>query len=158
MDSHPGRKPEQPEDVTPGVHVWLILVKAFEAVQAHANASLEGCGLGQSDFRVLEVLLHKGPQPVNSIGSRVHLTPGAVSTAVDRLYTRGLVSRTEQAEDRRIRVVALTREGRALITRIFSHHAAAMEAAAAGLSRRERVQLVQLLKKLGKSADALTRA
>ena len=25
-------------------------------------------GLGDSDFRVLEVLLHKGPLPVNTIG------------------------------------------------------------------------------------------
>jgi hypothetical protein len=27
--------------------------------------------LGDSDFRVLEVLLHKGPLPVNSIGPKV---------------------------------------------------------------------------------------
>ncbi len=139
-----------------GVHVWLVLVKAFHAMLARAEESLKGCGLGQSDFRVLEVLLHKGPLPVNLIGLRVHLTPGSISTAVDRLHTKGLVSRTEQTEDRRVRVVELTKEGRALISHIFSHHAAAMEAAAAGLSGRERVQLVKLLKKLGRSAEALS--
>jgi MarR family 2-MHQ and catechol resistance regulon transcriptional repressor len=42
--------------------------------------------LGESDFRVLEVLLHKGPMPVNAIGPKVYLNLGSVSVAVDRLY------------------------------------------------------------------------
>jgi MarR family transcriptional regulator, 2-MHQ and catechol-resistance regulon repressor len=43
-------------------------------------------GLGESDFQVLEVLLHKVPMPVNAIGPRVDLNPGSLSVAVDRLY------------------------------------------------------------------------
>jgi hypothetical protein len=39
-------------------------------------------GLGESDFRVLEVLLHKGPMPVNAIGPKVYLNPGSVSVGV----------------------------------------------------------------------------
>ena len=47
---------------TSGVHVWLVLLKAFHAVAAHARESLNlsRTGLGDSDFRVLELLLHKG--------------------------------------------------------------------------------------------------
>jgi MarR family 2-MHQ and catechol resistance regulon transcriptional repressor len=52
---------------------------------------------------VLEVLLHKGPLPVNTICS--------ISIAVDRLVAKGLVSRVESAEDRRVRIVALTPHG-----------------------------------------------
>jgi len=48
---------------TSGVHVWLVLGKAFRALAAHAGESLNQrrTGLGDSDFRVLEALLHKGP-------------------------------------------------------------------------------------------------
>ena len=62
---------------TSGVHVWLVLVKAFQALAAHAEESLNlsQTGLGDSDFRVLEALLHKGPLPVNTIGPKVWLTP-----------------------------------------------------------------------------------
>ena len=77
------------------VHVWLVMTKALQAIAQVASAGLQGSGLGESDFRVLEVLLHKGPLPVNTIGPKVQLTAGSISVAVDRLYTQGLVSREE---------------------------------------------------------------
>ena len=54
---------------TSGVHVWLVFMKAFHALAAQAEESLNlsQSGLGNSDFRVLEVLLYKGPLPVNTI-------------------------------------------------------------------------------------------
>src|SRR5260370_24362375 len=92
-----------------GVHVLLVLAKAFRALAAHAEESLNlgGAGLGNSDFRVLEVLLHKGPLPVNTIGPKVWLTPGSISVAVDRLEKKTLVRR-KNTDDRRVRLVALT--------------------------------------------------
>lgn len=138
-----------------GVHLWLVLMKAFHAMFAHATASLGETGLGDSDFRVLEALLHKGPLPVNTIGPKVHLTTGSISVAVDRLHAKGLVSREESREDRRVRVVALTAKGRALITRVFRDHTAAIERVVATLSESERAQLTEGLKKLGKYAEML---
>jgi MarR family 2-MHQ and catechol resistance regulon transcriptional repressor len=55
-------------------------------------------------------------------------------------------------EDRRVRVVDLTPEGRRLIEGVFQAHAAQMEELANGLSEGERKQLVKLLKKIGKRA------
>jgi MarR family 2-MHQ and catechol resistance regulon transcriptional repressor len=135
-----------------GVHVWLVLMKAFQALMPHAAESIGRTELGNSDFRVLEALLHKGPLPVNTVGPKVWLTPGSISVAVDRLVKKGLVARKEHAEDRRVRQVELTAKGRALITRGFREHAAAMESAVSVLSKNERLSLVQLLKKLGKHA------
>jgi MarR family transcriptional regulator, 2-MHQ and catechol-resistance regulon repressor len=137
-----------------GIHVWLILMKAFHSMAACASRDLRGTGLGDSDFRVLEVLLHKGPLPVNTIGPKVFLTAGSISTAVERLYARGLVSRVDSKADRRVRVVDLTPKGRRLITRIFTAHAKNMEEVADVLTDTEKVQLVEALKKLGKNAAA----
>ena len=140
---------------TSGVHVWLVLGKAFRALATRAEDSLNlgGTGLGDSEFRVLEVLLHRGSLPVNTIGPKVWLTPGSISVAVDRLEKKALVKR-RNTNDRRVRLVELTAKGRALITRTFREHAAAMEVAAGILSKEERLVLLQLLKKLGKSAEA----
>jgi MarR family 2-MHQ and catechol resistance regulon transcriptional repressor len=138
-----------------GVHVWLVFIKAFHAIGKLAQANLQQSGLGDSDFRVLEVLLHKGPLPVNVIGPKVGLTPGSISVAVDRLHARRLVSRIEDAEDRRIRMVDLTPEGRALIEPVFSRHAEFMEKIVAVLSPEERVQLEDLLKKVGRHAESI---
>jgi len=72
---------------TSGVDVWLVLMKAYHALAARVEESLNlsETGLGDSDFRVLEALLSKGPLPVNTIGPKVWLTPGSISVAVDRL-------------------------------------------------------------------------
>jgi len=135
-----------------GVHIWLVFMKAFQALLPHAAQSIERTQLGDSDFRVLEVLLHKGSLPVNTIGPKVWLTSGSISVAVDRLVRRGLVSRKDHPDDRRVRRVELTPKGRALITRGFGEHAAAMENLARVLSKNERLTLLRLLKKLGKHA------
>jgi MarR family 2-MHQ and catechol resistance regulon transcriptional repressor len=140
-----------------GVHLWLVLMKAFQALFPHAAESIERTRLGDSDFRVLEVLLHKGPLPVNTIGPKVWLTPGSISVAVDRLVEKGLVSRKDHPGDRRVRRVELTSKGRALITRVFGEHAAAMEDVADVLSKSERLTLLRLLKKLGKHAAGTRR-
>jgi DNA-binding MarR family transcriptional regulator len=68
--------------------------------------------------------------------------------AVDRLVKKGLVSRKDHPDDRRVRRVELTPKGRALITRGFGEHAAAMEDVADVLSKNERLTLLRLLKKL----------
>src|ERR1700693_260408 len=146
------RKPLSKRPDSSGVHVWLVLLKAFQALIPHATDSIERTDLGDSDFRVLEVLLHKGPLPVNTIGPKVWLTPGSISVAVDRLVKKWLVSRKDHPDDRRVRQVELTPKGRALITRVFGEHAAAMEDVAGALSKNERLTLVRLLKKLGKHA------
>lgn len=138
-----------------GVHVWLVLWKAYESMRAHAEGHIRETGIGFSDFAVLETLLHKGPMPVNAIGQRVYLTSGSITAAVDRLEGRGLVKRCDEPGDRRTRMVHLTQAGRKLIECAFTAHVAAMERAASGLNTAEREQLAVLLKKLGLRAQEL---
>lgn len=131
---------------TSGIHVWLILWKASKAIEQIAIRSISRSGLGLSDFAILELLLHKGPQPVNVIGKRILLTSGSITTAVDRLAAKKLVRRENAAADRRSRIVELTPAGRRTIARAFEQHAADMEQALAHLSRTGRSKLVRLLK------------
>jgi MarR family 2-MHQ and catechol resistance regulon transcriptional repressor len=138
-----------------GVHLWLVLMKAHEALRRHAEQNIHGLGIGFSDFMVLEVLLHKGPTPVNEIGRRVRLTSGSITSAVDRLEAKGLVERQSDSADRRTRVVHLTAAGQKLISCAFADHERAMERAAAGLTPEERAQATALLKKLGLYAQSI---
>jgi MarR family transcriptional regulator, 2-MHQ and catechol-resistance regulon repressor len=139
-----------------GVHVSLVFVKALQAISKLIQADLQGTGLGESDFRVLEILLHKGAQPVNVIGPKVNLTAGSISVAVDRLHSRGLVSRVEDSGDRRVRIVDLTPAGRELIVPVFRRRAAVLEEVFAVLRPGERVQLERLLKAVGRNAESLS--
>jgi MarR family transcriptional regulator, 2-MHQ and catechol-resistance regulon repressor len=144
---------KRPSDAT---HVWLVLMKAFYAIGKYAAAGIEHTGLGDSDFRVLEVLLHKGPLPVNTIGPKVNLTTGSISVAIDRLYSKGLVRRVESAFDRRVRIVGLTPTGRKLIVPVFQKHVVDIAKVFAELSAEELQQLESSLKKVGRRAEALS--
>src|SRR5256885_2833546 len=129
-----------------GVHVFLVLWKAANAVQSFAGESISELEMCGSDFAVLEALLHKGPLPVNEIGKKVLLTSGSITVAVDRLETKGLVERRAHGTDRRAGKVHLTKGGRKLITRAYPDHAADMERlAATSLTRAERETRIRLV-------------
>src|SRR5882762_4907290 len=137
------------------VHCWLILVKAFQTASKYLYAGLAETGIDNTDFRILEALLNKGPLPVNTIGPKVFLTPGSISTAVDRLVERGLVSRVESPEDRRVRMVSLTPKGKDLIAPIYRKHAVEIRKVFAAAKPTELRALESTLKKIGKRAESL---
>lgn len=128
-------------------------MKAHRAMARHAEQSIAELEMCLSDFAILELLLHKGPQKVTELGRRIDLSSGAMTTAVDRLESRGLVARGFNVADRRTRVVSLTQDGESLISAVFSAHSTAMNRAASGLNPDERATLTALLKKLGTHAE-----
>ncbi len=147
-----GAKRRQTSDVS-GTHLWLVMMKAHRSLERLATQSIESFDVGLSDFGVMEMLLHKGAQPVNAIGRRIGLTSGAITAAVDRLESCKLVRREAHPSDRRARVVRLTARGREQAAKLFAGHKKAIDMAASGLSKGERGMLIRLLKKLGGSAE-----
>ena len=135
--------------------VWLEILGTMRALRKYATADVEGIGLGLSDFAVLKVLLGKGTLPVNAIGPMVDLTQGAISIAVDRLVSKGLVSRVESAEDRRVRMVALSSHGRDLILSSLRKHSRHMKKVFSELSPEELRSLELAMKKVGKRTAML---
>jgi MarR family 2-MHQ and catechol resistance regulon transcriptional repressor len=138
---------------TSGVHLWLVLWKAFRALEGHAERSIAGLGLCQSDFGVMEALLHKGPLSVKALGEKVFLTSGSMTAAIDRLERRGWVVRGDDPADRRSRIVRLTADGRKTIEALFADHERDMERAVEALSQAERELAIGLLKRLGQTAQ-----
>src|SRR5262249_44981239 len=138
---------------TTAIHAWLVLMKAHRTLSRHAKRSIEAAAMCFSDFAILEALLHKGPQTVSELGHRIDLTSGSMTTAIDRLEQRRLVSRSDHPTDRRTWVIHLTSEGGALIKKVFAEHVEAMEQAMRGISKTERATLTVLLKRLGTTAE-----
>src|ERR1700755_2107213 len=120
------------------VHVWLVLSRAANAVGSVANRHIESFGFCDSDFGILECLLHKGSLPVNTIGRKILLTSGSITSAIDRLEKKKLVARASDKNDRRARIVALTPAGRKFIERAFAEHERELERACAVLNDQER--------------------
>jgi MarR family 2-MHQ and catechol resistance regulon transcriptional repressor len=138
-----------------GTHIRLVLGRAAKAIEAVDRASIADAGLNVSDFSILEVLLHKGPLTINTIGEKVLLTSGSMTAAANRLESKGLIQRIQDPSDGRCFYLLLTKHGRHLIKDVFDTHAANLEKMAAVLNDEERSELVRLLKKLGFHAQTL---
>ena len=144
-----------PRGKTSAPHVWLIMLKALSAIARQLDLDLQRSGVSNTDFRVMEALRQKGPLPVNVIGPKVNLTPGAISVAVDRLEVRGLVARAEGKRDRRVRIVALTKEGEKVISPVYQRHAVLLEHIFEPLSENQRLSLENMLRLLGRNAETM---
>ncbi len=143
----PPRPPPTPE------HLYLILWKAFYAVEAHDRRSIRSLGFASdSDFAVLEALYSKGALPVNVLGRKLFLTSGAITTAVDRAQRQGLVRRVADPADKRVARVELTEAGREKARCALVRHFQNLATALAGLDPAEQRHLADLLRKLGKHA------
>src|SRR5690625_3631500 len=55
---------------------------------------------------------------MSELASSLHLTPGAVTTASDRLINHGYIARIRDKEDRRVVHLELTQKGRATLTKL----------------------------------------
>ena len=136
------------------LHLWVVLARAFDAVERHSRASIGRFGLGTTEFGVLEVLYHKGELPVCEVQRRILVESSSTTYVVDKLVKRGLVRRRHSGTDRRVVLLVLTPAGRRLIRRIFPLHAQAMRHAVAALPSREQARAVRLLRALGLGAAA----
>jgi len=134
-------------------HIRLVLWKAAKAIEKADRASIAETGLHVSDFQIMEVLLHKGPLPINAVGEKVLLTSGSMTAAARRLEKKGLVKRIQDAGDGRCFYVHLTRAGRRVIKKAYCLHENNLEKIVAVLTPEERDQLVRLLKKIGTNAE-----
>jgi MarR family 2-MHQ and catechol resistance regulon transcriptional repressor len=132
--------------------LWVVLARAYAAVEAQLAADIGQHDLTVTEFGILEALHHKGPLLLGEIQKKVLVTSGGITYLVDRLETKGLVRRENCPTDRRARYAVLTPAGSRLIARIFPGHAAVIGDLFSTLTAREQEQAAVLLRRLGTAA------
>lgn len=137
------------------LHLYRVLSKAFKSVSDHSAANCKNEGFNPTDFAVLEMLYHKGPQPIQQIGSKLLLQSGNVTYVIDKLERNGYLRRHPCAKDRRVIFAEMTDEGRTVMERILPSQANTLNRALSGLTTEEKEQAANLLKKLGIQAERL---
>lgn len=104
--------------------------------------TLQETGLSLPQMATLHYLHAEGPKPISGIARHLNLSLTATSHSVQRLVSKGLVTRTEDPRDRRRKAVALDEGGRKLVA--LAHHRAeeALEdlLSAAPAARREALE------------------
>lgn len=81
-------------------HLGSLIVRMQDGTQRYDEAVGEVYGLGPAERLCLSFLL-EGPQTASAIARQIRLTPAAVTALIDRLETRGYVTRRPDPSDRR---------------------------------------------------------
>lgn len=138
------------------LQLFVVLIRAYNSVTSRSNRDIQGHGLNSTEFGVLDLLYHKGPQALQKIGEKVLMSSGNITYVVDKLQNKNLLFRRPSKEDRRVIYAELTEEGKRLFTQIFPQHHQVIIDILEGLDPSEKVDAIRLLKKLGLAAEGKT--
>jgi MarR family 2-MHQ and catechol resistance regulon transcriptional repressor len=133
--------------------LFIALQRATEWINAHADRDIKHYALNRTEFGVLELLFHKGSQPLQRIGGKVLMSSGNITYVMDKLEKKELVKRKASLEDRRLIYAEITDKGKQFIEEVFPKHMEVIDKAVNGLTHQEKQTVSQLLKKLGKYAE-----
>ncbi len=135
----------------PAEHAHRSLLRAFGSLKKAMEPYFARFGISRPQWAVL-VVLHRSEQEggaggmrLRDLGERLFIQPPSVTGVVDRLEREGLVARSKEEEDLRVRRVRLTDEGRAVIERVLAVHAGEIQALMRGLTVRQQATLARLL-------------
>ncbi|MBU5595412.1 MarR family transcriptional regulator [Amphibacillus sp. MSJ-3] len=137
----------------PSLKLFVVLSKAYRSVSDRVVADIRKNNLNATEFAVLELLYHSGDQPLQKIGDKILLASGSITYVVDKLEEKQYLKRTQCAKDRRITYASITDKGKELLNDIFPDHWKQIEQITAGLTEAEKLEAINLLKKLGHYAD-----
>ncbi|MEJ9210878.1 MarR family transcriptional regulator [Bacillus smithii] len=144
------------KNIQMSLKLFVVLSRAYKVVNEETNEWIYQNGLNPTEFGVLELLYHKGPQPLQQIGSKILLASGSITYVVDKLEKKGLVERVACPTDRRVTYAAITEKGRAVIEEIFPKHAENIHTLMSVLDDEEKETAIRLLKKIGLAVKDLS--
>ena len=130
---------------------WETVPPLWHHIRARiSQEARESFKLTHQQFHILR-RIHKGWTSVSGLAEAKHISRPAASRTVDVLVEKGLVTRTQNTEDRRHIYLALTPEGEATLKAIFEHVTAWMSEKLGVLEENELQDIIT-------SMDALHRA
>ena len=131
--------------------LFIVLSRAYRAVNEHVNKQIQRFGLNPTEFAVLELLYHKGDQPLQQIGGKILLASGSMTYVIDKLEKKEYIRRVACPNDRRVTFAQITEKGSKFIEQVFPSHKNEIDRIMSALSEEEKESAIELMKKLGLS-------
>lgn len=144
------------EDLKHSLKLYIVLSRALKAINETTHQLFQDNGLNPTEFAVLELLYHKGRQPLQQIGNKILLASGSITYVIDKLEKRGYLLRVSCPADRRVTYAEITPEGEAFMGELFPKHEQHLHELMSVLSPEEKEQAITLLKKIGLSIKDLS--
>lgn len=140
------RRAVEPVPLAPPQHrVGRLVIQVARELRTFVDRRLEPLGLTMQQAELLVWTYRKRDTSPTRLTELLLTDDAGVSRLVDRLESKGLITRRVHGTDRRSRTLQLTPAGRALATRLLRFAARGNERMLTGLSARDITELRRLL-------------
>lgn len=93
-------------------HAWRLLMGVGQSRLEALTHQMEEMGLSRVMAQFLGAVCQSPPGPTNQLATRFGVDPGWVTDIVDRLEARGELVRRPSPDDRRVKILDVTDQGR----------------------------------------------
>ena len=127
---------------------WMQIARVFNKFSTSEIQYFSEHDLTMNQFKVLEVLYHRGDLNISSITKLTMSTPGNITVVVKNLKRDGWITSICDPEDKRASILSITKKGSDKIEEVFPTHSKNLKETMDVLSDEELTTLSQLLKKV----------
>jgi MarR family transcriptional regulator, 2-MHQ and catechol-resistance regulon repressor len=128
---------------------YIKLIRSAESLSSKINLELSEYSLTESQFGVLDALLHLGPMKHKEIGKKILKSGGNITMVINNLERRELVQRKRGEQDKRQFIIHLTSKGKNKILDTLPHISKSIKKHFEILSKEEQKDLQRLCKIVG---------
>ncbi|MBS5939315.1 MarR family transcriptional regulator [Clostridium sartagoforme] len=123
----------------------VAVARTYNNLFFQIEKSLQEFDLNISEFGVLEMLYHKGDQPVQKVAEKILVTSGTITYVINKLEKKEFVVRRKCNKDKRVYYVSLTEKGKDYISHIFPKHKDFLDNLFKDLDEESKTQLLENL-------------
>lgn len=129
---------------------WMQVSKTFNCFFNNELKYFSEHDLTFNQFKVLEVLYHRGDLNIGAITKLTMSTPGNITVVVKNLKRDGWITSLLDPEDKRASILSITKKGKDKMSALFPQHAKNIHNYMDVLDDKELDTLHKLLKKVYK--------
>ena len=137
------------------IKAFTVFIKSSQSVQKLIKQDFLKKEINLNEYAVMELLYHKGDQPIQAIGKKILMGGGSITYVIDKLETKKFLYRRKCPEDRRVMFACMTDEGRAYMDKRVTEQEALINTIFDEWNDDEVEDAIQLLKRIGMHAESL---
>ncbi|MGM8212203.1 MarR family winged helix-turn-helix transcriptional regulator [Virgibacillus sp. W0430] len=143
------------EEQDPRIKAFTVFIKSSQSVKKLIKQDFLKKEINLNEYAVMELLYHRGDQPIQSIGKRVLMGGGSITYVIDKLENKGFLYRKPCKEDRRKMFACITEAGKQYMDTRVEEQEALINTIFAEWDNDEVEEAINLLKRIGIHAESL---
>ncbi len=140
-----GKKTDQ------AMKTWVQIAKTYNRFSTQEIKYFSEHNLTFIQFKVLEVLYHRGDLSIGAITKLTRSTPGNITVVIKNLKRDGWITALQNPEDKRASILSINQKGKDKMKSIFPQHAKNIHEYMDVLDEEELETLYNLLRKVYKA-------